>query len=251
MRANAMTGIHSLTDLTDKIVLVTGAAGAIGAAVVAAVRATGGVAIASDLNERGADAPLDVTAEGDWQGVIDGIEQTHGRLDGLVNAAGIAVVGSVEKLDFATWRRVLSVNLDGAFLGCKYAFPLLRKRGGSIVNLSSVSGLVGGSNLTAYNASKGGLSLLTKSVALHGARYNPAVRCNAVCPAFLEGPMVDSIAQGSRRPEAVHQKLKNDIPLGRLGKPDEVAELCVFLLSDAAAFITGADMPIDGGLTAR
>jgi 3(or 17)beta-hydroxysteroid dehydrogenase len=251
MSANAMTGIHSLADLTDKIVLVTGAAGAIGAAVVTAVRAAGGTAIATDLDERGADIALDVTAEADWQGVTDQIGETYGRLDGLVNAAGIAVLGSVEKLDFATWRRVLSVNLDGAFLGCKYAFPLLRKRGGAIVNLSSVSGLVGGYNLAAYNASKGGLSLLTKSVALNGARYTPPVRCNAVCPAFLEGPMVESIAQGSRRPEAVHQKLKNDIPLGRLGKPDEVAAFCAFLLSDAAAFITGADMPIDGGLTAR
>jgi NAD(P)-dependent dehydrogenase (short-subunit alcohol dehydrogenase family) len=232
-------------------VLVTGAAGAIGAAVVAAVRAAGGTAIATDLDERGADVVLDVTAEPDWQGVTDEIGETYGRLDGLVNAAGIAVLGSVEKLDFATWRRVLSVNLDGAFLGCKYAFPLLRKRGGAIVNLSSVSGLVGGYNLAAYNASKGGLSLLTKSVALNGARYNPPVRCNAVCPAFLEGPMVESIVQGSRRPEAVNQKLKNDIPLGRLGKPEEVAAFCTYLLSDAAAFITGADLPIDGGLTAR
>src|ERR1700759_1639774 len=136
MRANAMSGIHSLADLTDKIVLVTGAAGAIGAAVVAAVRAAGGTAIATDLDERGADTPLDVTSETDWQGVTDEIGETYGRLDGLVNAAGIAVLGSVEKLDFATWRRVLSVNLDGAFLGCKYAFPLLRKRGGAIVNLS-------------------------------------------------------------------------------------------------------------------
>ena len=105
------------------------------------------------------------------------------------------------RLDFATWRRVLGVNLDGAFLGCKYSLPLLRKKGGAIVNLSSVSGLVGGHNLAAYNASKGGLSLLTKSVALYGARLKPPVRCNAVCPAFVEGPMVDDIAQGARDPE--------------------------------------------------
>lgn len=241
-----------MTDLKEKIVLVTGAAGAIGAAVTAAVKRAGGTTIATDLKaSSGLDAALDVTAEADWQRVTADVERTHGRLDGLVNAAGIAVLGTVEQLDFAAWRRVLSVNLDGAFLGCKYSFPLLRKKGGSIVNLSSVSGLVGGHNLAAYNASKGGLSLLTKSVALNGARYRPSVRCNAVCPAFLEGPMVDSIAQATRNPQAVHQKLMNDIPLGRLGQPAEVADLCVYLLSDAAGFITGADLPIDGGLTAR
>ncbi len=241
-----------MADLKDKIVLVTGAAGAIGAAVTAAVKRAGGVAIATDLaGGAGIDAALDVTAEADWQRVTAEVERQHGRLDGLVNAAGIVALGSVEQLDFATWRRVLGVNLDGAFLGCKYAFPLLRKQGGAIVNLSSVSALVGGHNLAAYNASKGGLSLLTKSVALTGARRKPPVRCNAVCPAFLEGPMVEQIAQATRNPQAVRQKLMNDIPLGRLGKPAEVADFCVYLLSDAAAFITGADLPIDGGLTAR
>src|ERR1017187_7840023 len=238
-----------MIDLNDKIVLVTGAAGAIGAAVVAALSRAGGTAIATDLT--GCGTTLDVTAEADWQRVTAAIERQHGRLDGLVNAAGIVALGSVEQLDFATWRRVLGVNLDGAFLGCKYSFPLLRKKGGSIVNLSSVSGLVGGHNLAAYNASKGGLSLLTKSVALTGARRKPPVRCNAVCPAFLEGPMVEQIAQATRYPDAVHQRLVMDIPLGRLGKPAEVADFCVYLLSDAAAFITGADLPIDGGLTAR
>jgi len=241
-----------MTDLKEKVVLVTGAAGAIGAAVVDAIKRAGGSAIATDLAAgAGIDGALDVTAETDWQRIAAEAERTHGRLDGLVNAAGIAAVGSIEKIDFATWRRVLSVNLDGTFLGCKYAFPLLRKRGGSIVNLSSVLGLVGSANLTAYNASKGGVSLLTKSVALHGARYKPPVRCNAVCPAFVEGPMVDDIAQGTRDAKAVKQKLTFDIPLGRLGQPAEVASLCVYLLSDAAAFITGADLPVDGGLTAR
>jgi NAD(P)-dependent dehydrogenase (short-subunit alcohol dehydrogenase family) len=237
-----------LADLKNKVVLVTGASGAIGAAVIAAIKGAGGKAIASDLKGRpGIDVALDVTAEADWQKTIAGID----RLDGLVNAAGIAVVGSVEKTDFATWKRVLSINLDGTFLGCKYAFPLLRKQGGSIVNLSSVLGLVGGPNLTAYTASKGGVSLLTKSVALHGARYKPPVRCNAVCPAFVEGPMVDEIASGTKDPGTVKNKLALDIPLGRLGEPKEVAALCVYLLSDEASFITGADMPIDGGLTAR
>jgi len=241
-----------LANLKNKIVFVTGAAGAIGAAVIAALRRAGGMAIASDLAGRpGIDLALDVTAEADWQRAVADIQQKHGRLDGLVNAAGIAAVGNIEKTDFATWRRVLSINLDGTFLGCKYAFPLLAKQGGAIVNLSSVLGLIGGANLTAYNASKGGVSLLTKSVALHGARLKPPVRCNAICPAFVEGPMVDGIAHGTRNPQAVRQKLALDIPLGRLGQPEEVANLCVYLLSDEAGFITGADVPIDGGLTAR
>jgi NAD(P)-dependent dehydrogenase (short-subunit alcohol dehydrogenase family) len=242
----------AVAELQGKIVLVTGAAGAIGAAIAASIRAARGAVIATDL-QRGAgiDHALDVTSEADWQGVAAAIETQHGRLDGLVNAAGIATVGNVEKTDFATWKRVIAVNLDGTFLGCKYAFPLLRRNGGAIVNMSSVLGLVGGPNLTAYNASKGGVSLLTKSVALHGARYKPPVRCNALCPAFIAGPMVDEIAGGTKNPDAVKQKLALDIPLGRLGAPEEVASAAVYLLSDASSFITGADVPIDGGLTAR
>jgi 3(or 17)beta-hydroxysteroid dehydrogenase len=243
---------HTMGDLGGKIILVTGAAGAIGAAVVKAVRAAGGTAIATDLAGRpGIDTALDVTAEADWLRVAAEVDRAHGRLDGLVNAAGIAGVANVEKVDFADWRRVLSVNLDGTFLGCKHAFPLLRRKGGAIVNLSSVLGLIGSANLPAYSASKGGVSLLSKSVALYGARYNPPVRCNAVCPAFIEGPMVDSIAEGTRDPDTVKQRLSNDIPLGRLGEAAEVAALCVYLLSDASGFVTGADLPIDGGLTAR
>jgi NAD(P)-dependent dehydrogenase (short-subunit alcohol dehydrogenase family) len=230
---------------------VTGAAGAIGGAIAQAVRAAGGTVVAADIAAADGIAPLDVTDEAQWQRVVADVEAKHGRLDGLVNAAGIAIVANIEKTDFASWRRVLSINLDGTFLGCKYAFPLLRKQGGAIVNLSSVLGLIGGPNLAAYGASKGGVSLLTKSVALHGARYTPPVRCNAVCPAFIEGPMVDGIASGTRDPAVVKNKLALDIPLGRLGKPEEVAKACVFLLSDAAAFITGADVPVDGGLTAR
>ena len=241
-----------MAGLQDKIILITGAAGAIGGAVAAAVQAQGGIAIASDLKAgSGIDVALDVTSEQDWQRVTADIMQKHGRLDGLVNAAGIAVVGSIEKTDFATWRRVLSINLDGTFLGCKYSFPLLRKQGGAIVNLSSVLGLVGSAGLAAYSASKGGVSLLTKSVALNGARYKPPVRCNAICPAFIDGAMVDEIAAGARDPQKARENFAGDIPLARLGRPEEVAGLCAYLLSDAAAFITGVDVPIDGGLTAR
>ena len=241
-----------MAGLKDKIILITGAAGAIGGAVAAAVQAQGGIAIASDLKAgSGIDVALDVTSEQDWQRVTADIMQKHGRLDGLVNAAGIAVVGTIEKTDFATWRRVLSINLDGTFLGCKYSFPLLRKQGGAIVNLSSVLGLVGSAGLAAYSASKGGVSLLTKSVALNGARYKPPVRANAICPAFIDGAMVDEIAAGARDPQKARENFAGDIPLARFGQPEEMAGLCAYLLSDAAAFITGVDVPIDGGLTAR
>ena len=238
--------------LKDKIVLITGAAGAVGAAVAAAVTREGGSAITTDLASRtGIDHGLDVTAEDDWQRVLGEVERARGGLDGLVNAAGIALLGTIEDTDYASWRRVLAVNLDGTFLGCKHALALLKRRGGSIVNLSSISGIVGGHNLTAYNASKGGVRLLTKSVALHGARLKPPVRCNSVHPAFLEGAMVDDILAQTGRPEIARTQLARDIPLGRLGEPSEVAELCVYLLSDESRFVTGSEFIIDGGLTAR
>jgi 3(or 17)beta-hydroxysteroid dehydrogenase len=238
--------------LKDKIVLVTGAAGAVGRAVAAAIKREGGVAIATDVAQRsGVDHALDVTSEANWQSVLGGVERAHGRLDGLVNAAGIALLATIEDTDYASWRRVLAVNLDGTFLGCKHALALLKRSGGAIVNLSSISGIVGGHNLAAYNASKGGVRLLTKSVALHGARLKPPVRCNSVHPAFLEGPMVDDILAQTAQPEVARSRIARDIPLGRLGQPSEVAELCVYLLSDESRFVTGAEFLIDGGLTAR
>src|SRR5215471_6755184 len=192
-----------MSRLKDKVVLITGAAGAIGAAVKDAVAREGGRAIATDLAGRdGIDHALDVTSEKDWLRVVGEVEGTAGRLDGLVNAAGIAVLATIEDTDYATWKRVMAINLDGTFLGCKHALALLKRNGGSIVNLSSISGIVGGHNLAAYNASKGGVRLLTKSVARHG-------------------------------------------------KPSEVADLCVYLLSDESKFVTGAEFAIDGGLTAR
>ena len=241
-----------MSRLAEKVVVITGAAGAVGGAVAAAVRREGGVAVATDLAGRpGIDRALDVTLESEWRDALAMVERSHGRLDGLVNAAGIALLATVEDTDYAAWRRVLAVNLDGTFLGCKHALTLLKRGGGAIVNLSSVSGMVGGHNLAAYNASKGGVRLLTKSVALHGARLKPPVRCNSVHPAFLEGPMVEDILAKTARPDVARGQLARDIPLGRLGAPSEVAELCVYLLSDASSFVTGAEFAIDGGLTAR
>jgi len=237
--------------LKDKIVLITGASGAVGQAVVEAVKAADGTAITSDLAGLGAEHKLDVTSELDWLQVIANVGRAYGRLDGLVNAAGIAALGNIEETDFATWRKIMSVNLDGTFLGCKHGLSLLKVQGGAIVNLSSIAGLIGGHNFAAYNASKGGVRLLTKSVALHGARLNPQVRCNSVHPAFLEGPMVDLILQDTDFPDAARARITREIPLGRLGTPAEVADMCVYLLSDESRFVTGAEFVIDGGMTAR
>lgn len=238
--------------LRDKVILITGAAGGIGSAIAEAVVRNGGLAVASDLADRpGIDHALDVTSEADWLRVIEAIGVSAGRLDGLVNAAGIAPLGTVEGTDYALWRKVMAVNLDGTFLGCKHGMALLKRDGGSIVNISSVSGIVGGHNLAAYNASKGGVRLLTKSVALHGARLKPQVRCNSVHPTFIEGPMTDELFRQVANPTDVKARMEKQIPLHRFGKPNEVADMCVYLLSDETAFVTGSEFTIDGGLTAQ
>jgi NAD(P)-dependent dehydrogenase (short-subunit alcohol dehydrogenase family) len=238
--------------LTDHIVLVTGALGTLGSAMCAAIEAAGGTAIRSDLAARGAvDIALDVTREEDWQAAVAEITRRHGRLDGLVNNAGVGTPGDVEQTSFAEWRRVMAVNADGVFLGCKYAMPLLaRSRAPAIVNISSASGMVGGANLAAYNASKGAVRLLTKSVALYGARRRPAVRCNSVHPAFIAGDMVDAMVNTRPDPARARAKLVAQVPLGRLGHPQEVANTVVWLLSEASSFTTGSEVLVDGGLVA-
>lgn len=241
------------TTLQDRIVLVTGAAGTLGRRIGAAIAAAGGTPIRSDLPGRpDMDLALDVTHEADWVAAVAQIETRHGRLDGLVNNAGVVLVGDVEHTSLADWRRVMAVNADGPFLGCKHAMPLLaRSPAASIVNISSVSGLVGGANLAAYNASKGAVRLLTKSVALSGARKSPPVRCNSVHPAFVEGDMVDAIAATARDPDRARERMAADVPLGRMARPEEIAQAVVWLLSAASSFMTGAEMVLDGGLVAR
>jgi NAD(P)-dependent dehydrogenase (short-subunit alcohol dehydrogenase family) len=241
-----------MSQLKDNIVLVTGALGTLGSAMCAAIAAAGGTAIPSDLAQRGAvDIALDVTKEEDWQAAMAEIERRHGRLDGLVNNAGVGGGGDVEQTTFAEWRRTMAVNADGVFLGCKYAMPLLaRSKAPSIVNISSASGIVGGANLAAYNASKGAVRLLTKSVALYGARKRPPVRCNSVHPAFIEGDMVDALVNRRPDPAKARAKLVAQVPIGRLGQPQEVAGTVVWLLSEASSFTTGSEVLVDGGLIA-
>jgi len=238
--------------LAGYVILVTGAAGTLGRATASAIRDAGGTALATDIaSGEGIDCVHDVTSEADWVRAVAEAEARHGRLDGLVNNAGIVQLGSIEETSFAEWRRVMGVNADGVFLGCKACWPLLqRSQAPSIVNLSSVSGLIGGANLAAYNASKGAVRLLTKSVALHGARHDPPIRCNSVHPAFVEGAMVDQIADEADDAAKARGKMARAIPMRRLAKPKEVAATVVHLLSPASSFTTGTEMVIDGGLIA-
>ena len=242
----------SAPQLKDHIVLVTGALGTLGAAMCKAIEAAGGKAIRSDLATRGkVDIALDVTSEDNWKAAIAEIDSAHGRLDGLVNNAGVGTPGDVEQTSFSEWRRVMAINADGVFLGCKYAMPLLAKsKAPSIVNISSASGIVAGANLAAYNASKGAVRMLSKSVALSGARKRPPVRCNSVHPAFIEGDMVDALVKRRPDPDKARAKLHAQIPIGRLGQPQEVANTVVWLLSEASSFTTGSEVLVDGGLIA-
>jgi 3(or 17)beta-hydroxysteroid dehydrogenase len=241
------------TSLKNHIVLITGAAGTLGTATAKAVEDAGGAVIRTDLaGKAGMDHALDVTSEADWQRVMAAIGVSQGRLDGLVNNAGIVSVGDVEQTSYEAYRKVMAINVDGVFLGCKYAMPLLAKsKAPSIVNLSSVSGLIAGPGTVAYNASKGAVRLLTKSVALHGARKSPPVRCNSVHPSFIAGDMIDGMLSISRDREKMLAKLLVDVPMGRLGQPHEVANAVAWLLSPASSFQTGSELVVDGGLVAR
>ena len=249
--------------LDGKVALVTGAAAGLGRAAALRMAEQGArVVVADVLDEAGADAAseigasarferLDVTQPEDWSRAMKATQEAFGRLDVLVNNAGVVILGDVESLSLEDWRRVHAVNLDGVFLGCRHGVEAMKRGGGSIVNLSSVSGLVGGHNLAAYNSSKGGVRLLTKSVALHCARAGYGIRCNSVHPAFIETAMVRSMVEASDDPERTRRTLARQIPLGGVGEPDDVAHMIVYLASDESKFVTGAEFVVDGGVTAR
>ncbi|MBP8810923.1 MAG: SDR family oxidoreductase [Kofleriaceae bacterium] len=244
-----------------KVALVTGAASGLGkaaarslaregATVILTDRDPGGAAVAADLGPPHRFEVLDVTDEARWAEVIAGVVAAHGRLDALVNSAGLGLWGDVEHTTLADFRLMYRVNVEGTFLGCRAALAAMTS-GGSIINLSSVAGLIGVADLAGYCASKGAVRLLTKSIAMHAARAGRGVRCNSVHPSFIDTPMVDRMASVMGEPAAAKARLAQAAPLGRLGQADEVAAMIVYLASDESRFVTGAELVIDGGLTAR
>jgi NAD(P)-dependent dehydrogenase (short-subunit alcohol dehydrogenase family) len=206
--------------------------------------------VAGGIGEAAMAVELDVTDAGSWARAIASAEEAFGGLDVLVNNAGICIPGSVESLDEADWDRTMDVDLKSVFLGCRAAMPALaRSAPSSIVNMSSISGLIAGHNLAAYNAAKAGVHLLSKSVALHAARRGYGVRCNSVHPAFVDTGMVDGLAKGGDAGQ-FRAKLAAQVPIGRIGTVDDVAWAVIYLASEESAFMTGAEIKLDGGLSA-
>jgi len=249
--------------LAHKIVLITGGASGIGLAAAQRCVAHGATVVIADLDLAKAHAAsaaadgitalqLDVVDEASWERVIDEVLGKHGRLDAVVNSAGIAPMGDIETESLAQFRRVMAVNADGVFLGCRYGVRAMKAHGGSIVNMSSVSGLIGGHNLASYNASKGAVRLLTKSVALYCARKQYGIRCNSIHPTFVDTPMfralLDNRTEAER--ERLETALRAQVPLGRFARAGEIADLIVYLVSDESTFVTGSELVIDGGMTA-
>ena len=250
--------------LEGKTALVTGAASGIGLQTSIRLAEEGARVMMTDINlEEGlqqaeklgtnaAFLKLDITEEEEWISVLDETVKRFGRLDILVNSAGMVLIADVEQITLEDWRKVHAVNLDGTFLGCKHGVRVMKEFGaGSIINLSSVSGMIGGFNLAAYNSSKGAVRMLTKSVALHCARAGYGIRCNSIHPTFIETPMLESMIRDSPDPEKARQTLVRQVPLRRIGKPDDVANMIVYLASDESTFVTGTEMVIDGGVIAQ
>jgi NAD(P)-dependent dehydrogenase (short-subunit alcohol dehydrogenase family) len=248
----------------DKVALVTGGASGLGAescrrlaregAIVALtdLAVDAGQAVADEIASAGGTAqflPQDVTDEARWAEVVQTVVDRFGRLDVLVNSAGVGSGQPILEATYEHWRQVLSINLDGTFLGVKAVAPLMAAAGrGSIINLSSILGKVGQPGAAAYCASKGGVALMTKAVALELA---PAgVRVNSVHPGYIETPMVTTFLHEAENANELRDMIISRHAVGRLGVPREIADAIVFLASDESSFITGSELVVDGGYTA-
>lgn len=252
----------------NKVAIVTGGASGLGKSsakllaregakiVVSDIDEEGGKKVVQQIKEDGGEAIFikqDVAKEDEWKNVIETTLETYGKLHILANSAGIGLGGTVEDVTLEDWKNLIDINLNGTFLGTKYGIKGMRKtdEGGSIINFSSIEGLIGDPNLPAYNASKGGVTIFTKSAALHCAKQGYGIRINSIHPAYIWTPMVENFLKAQGDVEEGKKQLESLHPVGHLGEPDDIGYGVVYLASDESKFMTGSELVIDGGYTAQ
>ncbi len=251
-----------------KMSFVTGAAQGLGEAIAYMLAKEGSKVVLADINydkvvsvservnnefpEQAFSLKLDVTSEDQWKESLIKAEKLMGGINVLVNNAGIGGGTTIEDTDYETFQNVMKVDTDSVFLGCKYAIPIMKNYSpGSIVNTSSIAGLIAGHNMASYNTAKAGVWMLSKSVALHCARQAYNIRCNSIHPTFINTPILDNMLNRSNvERDELLMKLARQVPLGKVGEPNDVAYTVLFLASDESKFITGSEIKIDGGISA-
>jgi NAD(P)-dependent dehydrogenase (short-subunit alcohol dehydrogenase family) len=249
-----------------KVALVTGGAKGIGRSTALLLASEGAKIVVSDLDEThgaevvaeirkaGGEAVFmqhDVTDEAAWERVIAAIKQTYGALNIVVNNAGIGFGGTAEDTPIENWQRMMSINLDSVFLGTKHAIIGMKGGIGSIVNISSIEGIIADPSLAAYNASKGGVRIFSKSAALHCAKSGYKIRVNSVHPGYIWTPMVENHLKQFPNGAEIKAGIEALHPVGRMGDPDDIAYGILYLASDESKFVTGSELVIDGGYTAQ
>ena len=247
--------------LNGKVAIVTGAASGIGAACARAFAVEGARVVVTDVQVEKGEAVArevgglflrhDVSREEDWARVSEQVRSDHGRLDVLVNNAGLFFPGTIEEVRLEDWNWVLGINLTGTMLGCQHGIRLMKANpggpSGSIVNVSSITGFIGLANGAAYTASKGAVRLLTKSVAVHCARTYRTIRCNSLHPGTIDTPMNQAAFEASGDPDGMRATFDGLQPIGRMATAEEMAACALFLASDAASYVTGTELVADGG----
>ena len=249
-----------------KKAFITGGAQGLGEATARMLAREGAKVTVTDVNGAGAEAVAasinaahgagtafawqqDVTDAARWQEVLQAAHDAMGGLNVLVNNAGIGSLGSVEDEDYDTFKKVQTVDVDSIFLGCKYAIPLMRPHGlGSIINISSIAGIIASGNYVSYNTAKAAVRHISKSIALHCAKGGQ-IRCNSVHPVFINTPILDRTKEMFGEEEAL-AKLGRQIPLGKVGEPDDIAYAVLYLASDESKLVTGIELKVDGGISA-
>ena len=252
----------------NKVAIVTGGASGLGKSSAILLAREGAKIVVTDIDEENGNQVVqqiknnggeaiyieqDVSKENQWEIVIETTFKKFGKLHVVANAAGIGLGGTVEEVSLEDWKNLLDINLNGTFLGTQYGIKGMKEtgEGGSIINFSSIEGLIGDPNLPAYNASKGGVTIFTKSAALHCAKQGYKIRVNSIHPAYIWTPMVENFLKAQGDVEEGKKQLESLHPVGHLGEPDDIGYGVVYLASDESKFMTGSELVIDGGYTAQ